>query len=187
MFVPIQSEIKLFTYYYPSPKLVQMFGCIFINICKIKKSNTNSFLQNLLESTSSADNSSTTSNSFGMTEWATDRQCRTLPQPDRSPNPYRLLELQSAHCFCCCFSGASKSWECSNPSFPDGQRNLQLVFYDNYLFSHQASNTDLPQTLNAESFWNTSSTCPENFLKMRDHLMNSFHIRRQSKLDQRTS
>lgn len=74
-------------------------------------------------------------------------------------SPYRLLELQSGHCFCCCFSSALKSQECCNPSFLNGQRNLQVVIYDNFLLSHQASNRArvrpvLPQTLNAESFWN---------------------------------
>lgn len=154
-----------------------------------KKSNANSFLQNLLQSASSTGYNF----KFLWDDTMSNRRAmqNSSPWPDRSPNS--LQTAWTAVCtvlpFCCCFSSALKSRERANPSFPNGQKGLQVVIYDNYLFSHQASNTALPQTLNAESFWNTSSTCcPEGFLKMRmrDHLMNIFHIHGQSKLDQRT-
>lgn len=82
------------------------------------------------------------------------RQAMQNPSPGQTDHltPYRLLELQSAQCFCCCFSAALKSQECSNTSFPNGQRETQIANYDNCLFSHQASNTALPSDLERRVF-----------------------------------
>lgn len=99
-----------------------------------KKSNANSFLQNLLGQPLLL---ATTSNSFGMTEWVTGTMQNSSPSQTDHLTPHRLPGLQSAQGFCCCFSRASQ--ECSNSSFPNRQRNLQVVIHDNYLFSHQAS------------------------------------------------
>lgn len=143
-----------------------------MNICKAKKSNANSLLQNLNQPLLQA----ATLNSLGMTERATHWRCRTLP-PGYKSTSFRVLELSSAQRFCCFILSAWNSHECSDPSFPNRLKSSH--FWLVTISSHSMPQTLLLLRSRMQSFWGTSSTyCPEGFLKMRmrDYFMNVFHI-----------